>query len=246
MSERFTGKLVVVTGGMSGIGAACATRFAAEGAEVISLDITDPDHPVDVTDETAVDGFFAGLPRAPDVVVNAAGTGTLARIVDMPFSEWRRVTGINLDGTFLCLRAAARRMVAEGVAGSIVNIASINQEWALNGFGPYCASKAGVQMLTKVAALELAPHGIRVNAVAPGPIDTPLLGPLANVPGIGEALATRTPLGERLGTPAEVASVIAFLASDDAAWVVGRSLVVDGGHLLRGEPDFMLLLEGRQ
>jgi 3-oxoacyl-[acyl-carrier protein] reductase len=245
MSERFSGKLAVVTGGRSGIGAACVARFASEGAEVVSLDITDPDAPVDVTDETAVDAFFAELGRAPDILVNGAGTGTLARIVDMPFAEWRRVLSINLDGTFLCLRAAARLMVSQGVPGTIVNIASINQEWAVNGFAPYCASKAGVQMLTKVAALELAPQGIRVNAVAPGPIDTPLLGPLAGIPGIAEALAARTPLGARLGSPEDVASVIAFLASDDSGWIAGRSIVVDGGHLLRGEPDFMLLLEGR-
>src|SRR5436190_10018229 len=243
MEPRFEGKLVAVTGGSSGIGAACVARFEAEGATCHVLDITDKDRPVSVTDEAAVDQWFADLPDSPDVLVNAAGTGGMTRLVDMEFSEWRRVIDINLDGTFLALRAAARRMVAAGRGGSIVNIASINEAWALNGFGAYCASKAGVNMLTKVAALELGPHDINVNAIAPGPVDTPLAAGLHAIPGADVEIAYRTPLGGRWGRPEEQAAVVAFLASPDGHWITGRSITVDGGHSLVGEPDFMRMVE---
>jgi NAD(P)-dependent dehydrogenase (short-subunit alcohol dehydrogenase family) len=240
---RFEGKRAVVTGGSSGMGAACVVQFEAEGAECHVLDVADSANPVDVTDEAAVERFFAALPAAPDIVVNAAGVGFLARVVDCSFTDWQRVIGINLHGTFLCLRAAARRMVAERRSGAIVNITSINEEWPLNGFGPYCVSKAGAAMLTRVAALELAPHGIRVNAVAPGPIDTPMTLGLREVPQLNDAVGERTPYQGRFGSAAEVAAVIAFLASDEGRWVVGRSLAVDGGQLLAGEPDFLRILE---
>jgi len=243
MGDRFAGRCVVVAGGRSGIGLACAELFEAEGADVAVLDVADPERPVDVCDEAGVDAFFADLDRAPDVVVNAAGTGTGIRLVDLPLAEWRRVLSINLDGTFLCLRAGARRMVAEGVAGSIVNVSSINERWPLTGFGPYCASKAGVRMLTEVAALELGEHGIRVNAVAPGPVDTPLTMLLRAIPGADDAVADRTPLAPRWGRPEEIAAAVAFLASDQAGWVTGQSITVDGGHALRGEPDFVRMAE---
>ncbi len=207
------------------------------------LDVTDQERPTDVSDEGQVAGFFDALPAAPDVLVNAAGTGAGARLIDLDLPEWRRVLDINLTGTFLCLRAAARRMIAAGRPGAIVNVSSINESWPLNGFGPYCASKAGVLMLTKVAALELGPHGIRVNAVAPGPIDTPLARPLSAVPGFDDEVAARTPYEGRWGRPSEVAAVVAFLASDDGGWVVGRSLTVDGGQSLVGEPDALALVE---
>ena len=243
MERRFEGKVVAVTGGRSGIGAACVARFEAEGATCHVLDITDADLPIDVRDEAAVDAWFAALPDSPDVLVNAAGSGGLARIVDLDFTEWRRVLDINLDGTFLALRAAARRMVAAGRGGSVVNVASINQEWALNGFGAYCSSKAAVQMLTKVAALELGPHDINVNAIAPGPVDTPLSAGLHAIPGADAEIEDRTPLGRRWGRPDEQAAVAAFLASEDGHWITGRSITVDGGHSLVGEPDFLRMVE---
>jgi len=232
-----------VTGGASGIGAACVTRFRAEGAVCHVLDHAHPTEPVDVRDEEAVNRFFATLPAPPDVVVNAAGTGTAVRIIEMDLDEWRRVLDVNLTGTFLCLRAGARRMVSANRPGVIVNISSINEQWPLNGFAPYCASKAGVQMLTRVAALELGPHRIRVNAVAPGPIATPLSAGLSAVPGFDDEVAARTPFEGRWGSPAEVAAVVAFLASEDGRWVVGRSVTVDGGHSLAGEPDALVLAE---
>jgi 3-oxoacyl-[acyl-carrier protein] reductase len=164
MTSSFSDKHVVVTGGRSGIGKACVELFESHGAIVHVLDAADRDHPDDVTDERAVEAFFDAVARPPDVLVNGAGTGTAVRLVDMPLSEWRRVLSVNLDGTFLCLRAAARRMVEGAVPGAIVNISSINERWPLTGFGPYCASKAGVKMLTEVAAVELGEHGIRVNS----------------------------------------------------------------------------------
>ncbi len=243
MERRFEASHVVVTGGASGIGAGCVDRFNAEGATCHVLDVSGPQRHVDVRDEQQVAAFFDGLTQPPDVVVNAAGTGAGARLVDLELDEWRRVLDINLTGTFLCLRAAARRMMAAGRPGVIVNISSINESWPLNGFGPYCASKAGVAMLTRVAALELAPHRVRVNAVAPGPIDTPLARNLSAVPGFDDEVATRTPYEGRWGRPSEVAAVVAFLASEDGRWVVGRSLTVDGGHSLIGEPDPLVMAE---
>ena len=227
------------------MGAACMELFAAEGAQCRALDLSHPESPVDVTDEAAVEEFFDRLPSAPDILVNAAGVGFLARLVDCTLGDWRRIININLDGTFLCLRAAARRMLAEDRPGAIVNIASINHEWPLNGFGPYCVSKAGVAMLTRVAALELAPRGIRVNAVAPGPIDTPMTAGMRETPLLKAAVEERTPYQARFGTANEVAALIAFLASDEGHWVIGQSIAVDGGQLLAGEPDFLRILEGQ-
>lgn len=232
--------LVVITGGRSGIGLACADRFRADGAEVVALDVTDPENPVDVTDPEAVAAAFAALPRSPDILINSAGVGGGGLLVDLPLAEWRRVMSVNLDGAFLCLQAAAKLMTAAG-RGTIVNVSSFNDRWPLHTFGPYCASKAGLSMLTKVAALELGAAGIRVNAVAPGPIDTPIIAPGLSIPAVREAMAERTPLAPRVGKPEEVADVVAFLASDAARWITGEIVTVDGGQLLKGEPDVMVV-----
>jgi 3-oxoacyl-[acyl-carrier protein] reductase len=228
--------LVVVTGGRSGIGLACAERFRADGAEVVVLDLADPDNPVDVAAEDAVQAAFAALSRPPDVLVVSAGVGGGGLLVDVPLAEWRRVMSVNLDGAFLCIQAAARLMTKAG-SGAIVNVSSFNDRWPLHTFGPYCASKAGLSMLTRVAALELGAYNIRVNAVAPGSIDTPLTAPGLQIPSVKQALEDRTPLAPRVGRPEEVADVVAFLASDAARWVTGETIVIDGGQMLVGEPD---------
>ena len=235
-----TGRLVVVTGGRSGLGLACAEAFRRLGDDVVTIDVSDPDDPVDVSDPAAVEAAFAALPRTPDVLVNSAGVGDGGLILDMSFDTWRKTLGVNLDGAFLCLQAAARLMVAAG-GGAIVNITSINDSWPLRTASAYCSAKAGLSMLTRVAALELGRTGVRVNAVAPGVVDTPLVGPTMDIPAVAAELRARTPLAARIGHPDEIADVVTFLASDAARWVTGEVITVDGGQRLLGEPDIAVL-----
>ncbi len=237
------GRLVVVTGGASGIGAACVDRFRADGDEVVVLDVSG-ERPVDIGDEDAVAAAFAAMDRAPDVLVNAAGVGDGGPVIDLDLATWRKVLRVNLDGAFLCLTAAARRMRDSGGGGAIVNVCSINDRWPLRTAAAYCSSKAALSMLTKVAALELAEYGIRVNGVAPGPVDTPLIRPGLEIPEVAQAMADRTPLHGRVGRPAEIADVVAFLASDAARWITGDIIAVDGGQLLLGEPDVAAIIAG--
>jgi 3-oxoacyl-[acyl-carrier protein] reductase len=235
-----SGRLVVVTGGRSGLGLACAEAFRALGDDVVTIDISDPDRPVDVGDPAAVEAAFAALSRTPDVLVNAAGVGDGGLILDMSFETWRRTLGVNLDGAFLCLQAAARLMAAAG-AGAIVNITSINDEWPMRTAAAYCSAKAGLSMLTRVAALELGRSGVRVNAVAPGVVDTPLVAPAMNIPAVAAEMRARTPLAPRIGRPDEIADVVVFLASAAARWITGEVITVDGGQRLLGEPDVAVL-----
>jgi NAD(P)-dependent dehydrogenase (short-subunit alcohol dehydrogenase family) len=240
--ERGEGpRLVVVTGGLSGLGRACAEHFAAAGEEVVTLDIAAPEDPCDVSDPASVAAAFARLGRAPDVLVNAAGIDAGGPLTELEPETWRRTLGVNLDGPMFCIKEAGRAMIAAGRGGAIVNLASINGTWPIRTAGAYCASKAGLLMLTKVAALELAEAGIRVNAVAPGVIDTPLAAAALAVPRLRQAIEDRTPLAPRVGRPAEVADVVAFLASDAARWITGESITVDGGQMLLGEPDVPVL-----
>ena len=234
-------RLVVITGGLSGIGAACAARFRQEGDDVVTLDLADARRPVDVTDEGAVDEFFAGLPRPPDVLVTAAGIGEGAPLLDLDLATWRRVQSVNVEGALLCIKFAAARMVTVG-AGVIVNVTSINDRWALRGAAAYCSSKAALTMLTRVAALELGPAGIRVVGVAPGIIDTPLVAEMLAEPRMEAAWRARSPLGHPAGRPADVAEVVAFLAGDRARWITGEVVVVDGGQLQYGLPDFLAVM----
>jgi 3-oxoacyl-[acyl-carrier protein] reductase len=178
-----------------------------------------------------------GLPVCPHVVVNAVGNANLALILDQDVAGFRRIVEIELVGGYNVLRAAARRMVRESVAGSIVSISSENEEYPSRGLSGHCSAKAGLAMLTRVAAVELGPRGIRVNAVAPGCTATPLTAPFAGVPSYAAAVAATTPLGGRMGQPAEIAAAVAFLASDDARWITGQSLRTDGGQSLVAVPD---------
>jgi len=225
----------VVTGGSSGIGAAVVVVLREAGARVVVLDVSDTAAPVetslrcDVADEAQVVGAVGearDVLGGIDVAVLSAGVGGFGAIVDMEADEWDRVIGVNLRGTFLCLREIGRAMVAGGRGGSIVAVGSISGFLTERMMGPYSVSKAGVAQLAKVAARELGPFGIRVNTIAPGVTDTPLLAPTVRLPGYQQRAGERAALGG-IGSPRAVAEATVALAS--MSWVTGQVLSADGG-----------------
>src|SRR5262245_43985775 len=240
MAGRLSGKRVLVTGASSGIGAACARLFAREGARVAGLDLAKPGadvalvsfHEADVREEAQVQAAVAGATRSLggiDVLVNAAGVagGGPAHLCDLV--EWKRVLDVNLTGTFLVCKHALPGMLAQQ-RGSMVNLASVEGLEGGESMSAYNASKGGVVLLTRNLALDYGAHGIRVNAICPGFIRTPMTSVLAD-PGfavIRGRIEEAHALG-RLGEPEEVASVALFLASDEASFVTGGAITVDGG-----------------
>ncbi|HTJ32411.1 MAG TPA: SDR family oxidoreductase [Dactylosporangium sp.] len=229
---RFQGRTAVVTGAAQGIGAATAALLREQGAEVVRLDRQAGDGVVqcDVTDKEQVDEVFAGIGRI-DILVNNAGITRDNLLFKMPYDEWQSVLNTNLTSMFLCCQAAQKVMVPARY-GRIVNLSSRS---ALGNRGQvnYAAAKAGVQGLTATLAIELGPYDITVNAVAPGYIATPMTAATAERVGSSaeehQAMAAeRTPL-RRVGRPVEIAAVIAFLASDEASYVSGQTLYVNGG-----------------
>lgn len=250
MSSRFEGKVAVVTGAASGIGRATAARLGSEGARLLLVDrdgaqlaatAKDLDAAAhleaDVTDEAAVDGYVAEAESLGgiDLFVNNAGIeGRVAPIVELALEDWDRVQAVNARGVFLGLRAVLRSMTKTGRGGAIVNTASQAGIKGGPSFSPYIASKHAVVGLTRTAALEVASKGIRVNAVAPGFIDTRMMHDLERAFGADDVEEARrrreaaVPIG-RYGSPEEVASVIAFLLSDDASYVTGNIVLIDGG-----------------
>ncbi len=231
---RLDGTVAVVTGAASGIGAATAERLAAEGATVATMDITDGvDYALDVRDESAVRDAFADVVARHgrlDSVVHAAGVAGGGPVHMLDADEWDRVVDVNLKGTFLVDKYSAIHMLAQG-SGSIINIASIEGIEGTEGGSAYNASKGGVVMLTKSMAIDYGRRGIRVNCICPGGIDTPLLRDITDAPGLEpyrERMRDEHLLG-RFGRPEEIASVAAFLASQDASFITGHALVVDGG-----------------
>ena len=201
-----------------------AVRAAGRRGVVRRMDLTLLPEAADVVDELA--DSLGGI----DVLVNNAGTGDpTGDFLELSYDEWRKVIDTNLSGAFLCAQRAARRMVAAGSGGRIVNITSVHEHIPRTGASAYCASKGGLGLLTKVMAMELAEHGITVNAVAPGEISTPMTGDEDTDPTTIER--PNLPLG-RPGHAREIAAWVAFLASEKASYATGASFVVDGGLML--------------
>ncbi|MET3130907.1 glucose 1-dehydrogenase [Oxalobacteraceae bacterium GrIS 1.11] len=239
-------KVAIVTGATQGIGLACARRLILEGASVMLVDIQPEGaeaaaalgdkarfFAADVSQKTDVDAMVAktlALFGRIDILINNAGVTHAADFLDLSEDDFDRVIRINLKSMFLCGQAAARAMVKQQ-SGCIINMSSVNAELAIPNQVPYVVSKGGINQLTKVMALNLAPYGVRVNGIGPGTILTELAKKaVLSSPEARHTILSRTPLG-RCGEPEEVAAIAAFLASDDASYMTGQTLYVDGGRL---------------
>lgn len=244
MDDRLVDRHILITGGGGGIGRALAQGVAARGARVFIADIDAASarvaaanvrgagwRQVDVRDPASVQAMVTAAEAhggAVDGLVNAHGLSNYVPFLEMPLDEWQRIIDVNLTGTFIVGQAVARRMVEEGTEGAIVNIASTLGWVGAPDRVHYLASKGGVNMLTRGMALDLADHGIRVNAVGPGPVVTEMTRPRWDNPDFLEFTNNRTPLG-RMGQPDEVVGAVVYFLSEEASWTTGTTLYVDGG-----------------
>lgn len=241
-----TTRAAVVVGGASGIGRATAYALAADGCRVtvadrntdgaraVAADLGDPHTAatVEVTDEASVRTLFEQA-DALDVVVNTAGYSGVGLITDLSAEDFRSVIDVCLTGAFLVIKHAAPRL-RDG--GALISLSSLNARQPAAAMSAYCAAKAGLSMLTEVAALELAPRGIRVNAIAPGFVHTPLTEPATQIPGVLDEYLENTPLG-RAGTPEDIAEAVVFLSK--ASWLTGEVLDLNGGAHMKRYPDIL-------
>jgi glucose 1-dehydrogenase len=248
---QLAGKAAVVTGASSGIGRAIALAFGREGAAVAvnyARDAEGADSTVKEIEEgggkavalqadvSNVDDVKNLVGRAVaafgrlDVMVNNAGVEYKMPFLETPLETWEKVISVNLTGPWLGCQEAARQMVSQGGPGRIINVSSVHEDLAMPTNSPYCAAKGGLRMLTRTIAVELAPHDITVNNIAPGAIETPMDAKLEQDPDQMGALLSEIPLG-RMGKPEEVASLALYLASDASAYTTGSTLFVDGGMI---------------
>jgi len=256
MAGRFDGRVAFVSGGGTGIGLACARAIVEGGGWVLlagrredvlarAAEALGPRATFarcDVGDDEAVEAAVSAAEKRLGplrLAVNAAGTGNIGSVLNGPTREFQALVETNLTGVYRCLRAEARAMRAAG-GGSIVNISSIAGALTHRWMSAYCASKAGVNMLTRCAADDLGEHGIRVNAVMPSLVPTELTQAMVSIRAVTDEYLRRMPVA-RLGTPEDVAALVAFLLSDEASWITGQVIGVDGGHTIRQGPDMVPL-----
>lgn len=239
--------IALITGGAQGIGYACAEAIAEDGARIVVADRNADgiaaaaeklgDDAVsmvcDMGDPAQITGLFDEIEKdvgTVSILVNNAGIALPGDFLETSLEQFQQVINVNLTGSFLALQRAAKSMVASGIEGAIVNMSSVNAQVAIPSIAAYCASKGGIMQLTKAAALALAPHNIRVNAVGPGSIDTDMMAAVNADPAAMQMVMSRTPL-KRIGSPREIGDVVAFLASEKASYITGETIYVDGGRI---------------